>query len=158
MARTVKPIPRGYHTLTPALVVRDCAAAIEFYRKALGAEERSRVPGPDGKIMHAELVIGDSTLILADENPSMGAYAPRGDTRVPLTLNVYTDDARRVWQRAKAAGVDVQMELAEQFWGDLYGTFVDPYGFQWAIGQRVKDLTRDQIAKAQDAFFASQKA
>ncbi len=157
MARTVKAVPKGYHTVTPALVLRDCADAIDFYRKALGAEIKGRMTGPDGKIMHAEIVLGDSVIMLADEDPSRGVFAPTADHPVPTTLCIYTDDARRLWKRAVNAGVKVTMELDDQFWGDRYGTFEDPYGYKWAIGQRVKDLSDKEILQAQNEFVARAK-
>jgi uncharacterized glyoxalase superfamily protein PhnB len=155
MAGNVKRVPEGYHTVTPHLTVRGAAAAIEFYKKAFGAKELRRSPGPDGKsIMHAELQIGDSRLFLNDEFPGMGATSPLGLKGTPVTIHLYVEDADKLFQQAVSAGAKVAMPLADQFWGDRYGIVVDPSGHQWSIGSHIRDVTPEEMAKAAAAAFA----
>jgi uncharacterized glyoxalase superfamily protein PhnB len=149
----VKRVPEGFHRLTPHLVVRNAAAMIEFYKKAFGAVEKSRAPGPDGKsIMHAQLHIGDSILFLNDEFPEMGAFSPLSTKGTAVTLHLYVEDADKQFQQALAAGAEVVMPLADQFWGDRYGIVKDPSGHQWSIGSHMEDLTpaqmQERMAKA----------
>jgi uncharacterized glyoxalase superfamily protein PhnB len=155
---TVKPIPPGFHTVTPHLIVKDAAKAIDFYRRAFGAEELSRMPGPNGEIMHAQMRIGDSPIMLADEFPAMGARGPLALGGSPVTLHIYTDDADAVFARATAAGATVKMPLADQFWGDRYGQVTDPFGHVWSIGMHVKDMTPAEMKKAMGEAFAQQPA
>lgn len=129
MPRTpVKPIPEGMHTLTPHLVCHDAAAAIDFYKRAFGAEETMRLPGPGGKLMHAALRIGDSMLMLVDEFPDMGAVGPRQLGGSPVTIHLAVPDAEATMRRAEAAGAKVKMPVTDMFWGDLYGVLEDPFG------------------------------
>jgi PhnB protein len=149
----VKRVPEGFHRLTPHLVVRNAAAMIEFYKKAFGAVEKSRAPGPDGKsIMHAQLHIGDSILFLNDEFPEMGAFSPLSTKGTAVTLHLYVEDADKQFQQALAAGAEVVMPLADLFWGDRYGIVKDPSGHQWSIGSHMEDLTpaqmQERMAKA----------
>jgi len=149
----VKRVPDGFHRLTPHLVVRNAAAMIEFYKKAFGAVEKSRAPGPDGKsIMHAQLQLGDSILFLNDEFPEMGAFSPLSTKGTAVTLHLYVEDADKQFQQALAAGAEVVMPLADQFWGDRYGIVKDPSGHQWSIGSHMEDLTpaqmQERMAKA----------
>jgi PhnB protein len=156
MASPVKRVPQGYHTVTPHLVVRGGAEAIEFYKKAFGARELRRAPGPDGKsIMHAEIQIGDSRVFLNDEFPDMGAISPLGLKGSPVTIHLYVEDVDRVFQQAVQAGAKVGMPLADQFWGDRYGTIVDPFGHHWSIASHVKDMTPEEMQKAAAAAFAN---
>ena len=143
---TVKRVPDGFHRVTPHLTVRDAAKMIEFYKKAFGAIELGRAPGPDGKlILHAAIKIGDSIVFLNDEFPDMGAVAPQGGKSTPVTLHLYVEDADKQWQQALAAGAEVVMPIADMFWGDRYGIVKDPSGHQWSIAHHVKDLTPQQM-------------
>jgi PhnB protein len=148
-------IPKGWHSLTPYLTVNDATAALAFYKAAFGAEERSRSLGPDGKrIMHSELVIGDSVICVVDEFPEMGGKP--GAKRLggnPTTLQLWVNDARSAFERAVRAGARVTMPLADMFWGDRYGKVIDPFGNEWAIAQRLEELTPDQMRKRQEDFF-----
>ncbi len=143
----VKPVPDGYHTLTPYLVIRDAAKAIEFYEKAFGAKETFRMPGPGGKIMHAELQIGDSMLMLAEEMPEYGAKSPQALGGSPVNVFLYVEDADKVFNQAVAAGATVTMPLADQFWGDRYGKLADPFGHQWSVATHKEDVAPEEMAK-----------
>ncbi len=147
MAKAKQPIPDGFHTVTPHLIMKDAAGAIEFYKNAFGAEETSRVPGPDGKIMHAELKIGSSMLMIADEFPDMGSRGPQSIGGSPVTLHIYVDDVDALFDRAVKAGGKVTMPLADMFWGDRYGRLEDPFGHQWSIGTHTEDLTPEEIGQ-----------
>ena len=151
-----KAVPEGFHTVTAHLVVRDCARAIEFYKQAFGAEERVRMNGPGGKIMHAEIKIGDSIVMLGEEAPEWGSKGPQILGGTPVSLHVYSEDANASWKRATEAGATVAMPLADMFWGDRYGQVTDPFGHRWAIGQHLEDLTPEQIGQRQKEFFAKQ--
>jgi PhnB protein len=142
----VKRVPDGHHRVTAHLTVRDGAAMIDFYKKAFGAVENSRASGPDGKlIMHAMLRIGDSIVFLNDEFPEMGAQSPLALKGTPVTLHLSVEDADAQFQQALAAGAEVVMPLADQFWGDRYGIVKDPSGHHWSIGSHMEDLTPEQI-------------
>jgi PhnB protein len=154
MAKTVKRVPEGYHTLTPHLVVHGAAQAIEFYKKAFGAKELRRSPGPGGKLMHAELQIGNSRLMLNDDFPEMGAVSPQALKGTPVTIHIYVEDADAMFQQAVKAGAKVLMDLADQFWGDRYGVVTDPFGHHWSIGSHIKDLTPEELQKAGAAAMA----
>jgi PhnB protein len=143
----VKSVPDGYHTLTPYLVIRDAAKAIEFYEKAFGAKETFRMPGPGGKIMHAELQIGDSMLMLAEEMPEYGAKSPQALGGSPVNVFLYVEDADKVFNQAVAAGATVTMPLADQFWGDRYGKLADPFGHQWSVATHKEDVAPEEMAK-----------
>ncbi len=144
----VKPIPDGFRTLTPHIVVKGAAKAMDFYKKAFGAEEISRHAMPDGTILHALMRIGDSMLMLNDEFPQMGAKGPSTIGGTPVTLNLYVQDADKVWQQALAAGAKATMPIADQFWGDRYGIVTDPFGHAWSIATHKQDLTPDQLNAA----------
>ena len=150
----VKAIPEGYHTITPNLVVADAAKAIDFYKKAFGATEIARMPGPNGGIMHAELRIGDSVFMLGEEMPEMGAKGPKTLGGSPVSLYVYVENVDAAWDRAIKAGATTVMPLADMFWGDRAGWLEDPFGHKWALAQHVKDLTPEEMQKGQEAFFA----
>ena len=143
----VKPIPEGMHTITPHLTIKGAAKAIEFYKKAFGAQELSRHEVPGGAIMHASIRIGDSVLFLNDEFPQMGCASPQtiGGTSVVLTL--YVEDADKFFKRAVDAGAESKMPVADQFWGDRYGMVQDPFGHQWAIATRVENLTPEEMER-----------
>jgi len=155
MAASVKPIPEGFHTVTPSLVVRDGAKAIDFYKKALGAEERMRMAGPDGKIMHAELKIGDSIIFLTEENPQMTQVkSPQTLGGCTGTLNIYVPNVDEVFSRAISAGAKETMPVADQFWGDRWGNLVDPFGYSWGIATHKEDLSEQEVGKRAEEFFA----
>jgi uncharacterized glyoxalase superfamily protein PhnB len=149
----VKPIPEGMHTLTPNLVVRDCAKAIEFYKRAFGATEKSRMPAPDGKsIWHAELEIGDSVFYMNDEMPGMGQPAPTAERPVPVTMWLYVPDCDAAYERAVGAGAKSTMEPADMFWGDRCAGVADPYGYMWSFATRQKELTFEEMKRAGEEF------
>jgi PhnB protein len=161
MSKATRAVPEGYHTVTPHLVLDDCANAIEWYKKALGAEEGGRAVGPDGKIMHAELRIGNSRIMLND--PMMGAKGPKAFGGSPISMWLYVEDCDALFNRAVAAGGEVAYgamgQLQDQFWGDRTGTVKDPYGYTWTIATHKEDLTPEEMQQRQDAFmkqFASQ--
>ncbi len=149
------PIPEGHHTITPHLVVKGASEAIEFYKRAFGAEELSRMPfpGPDGqvKLGHAELQIGDSRLFLADEFPEQGATGPSGSS--PVTIHMYVTDADAVFDRAVKAGATRNMPPADMFWGDRYARVVDPFGHHWSIATHLEDLTPEQMQQRMATAF-----
>jgi PhnB protein len=151
----VRAIPEGFHTITPHLVVRGGAQAIDFYKKAFGAAELSRAPMPDGKLMHAHLKIGDSQLFLCDEFPEQGARSPLGLGGTPVTISLYVEDADAVFQQAVAAGAQVRMPPMDMFWGDRYGQVTDPFGHIWAIATHKEDLTPEEINQRAEAAFKS---
>jgi uncharacterized glyoxalase superfamily protein PhnB len=148
---SAKPVPDGYHTLTPFLTVRDAARAIEFYKNAFGAEVRGGVAkGPDGKVMHAELKIGDSIIMLSDEYPDFGALSPQSIGGSAMGLHIYLDGVDTAFDRAVKAGATVEMPVMDQFWGDRYGKLKDPFGHKWSIATHVKDLSMDEMKRAMD--------
>jgi len=148
----VKPIPEGYSTITPHIVCKDAAKAIDFYKKAFGAEERARMPGPGGTVMHAEIKIGDSIVMLGEENPQMGSRGPRSIGGSPVTLHLYVQDVDKAFERASKAGCKVTMPVMDMFWGDRYGRLEDPFGHHWSIATHKQDLTVEQITKAMPAM------
>jgi len=154
MATKLKAIPKGYHSVTPNLVVRDVAKAIDFYKKAFGAEEIARMPGPDGKVVHAELRIGDSIVMLGDERPDMGSKSPKAYGGSSVNFYLYFEDVDAAWKRAVDAGAKPTMPLADMFWGDRTGKLEDPFGHSWSPAEHVKDLTPEQLKKGAEAFFA----
>lgn len=143
----VKPIPDGYRTLTPYLIVADGSGAIGFYREAFGAEERMRLVRPDGKIGHAELTIGDSVIMLADEYPAHGALAPGHFGGSPVSLHLYVEDVDRVAAKAVAAGATLKHAAENQFYGDRLGTVVDPCGHTWHISTHIEDVSPEEIGR-----------
>jgi uncharacterized glyoxalase superfamily protein PhnB len=153
---SASPTPAGYHTVTPALIVRDAARAIEFYQRAFGAEELSRMPGPDGTIMHAEIRIGDSVVMLGEENEQWGTRSPLSTQGNPGSLHLYVPDADAAFARALEAGATVRYPLEDAFWGDRYGKVTDPFGHEWGIATHVKDLTPEEMQAAADAWMARQ--
>jgi uncharacterized glyoxalase superfamily protein PhnB len=154
MPKKAQAVPKGYHTVTPSLVIDGAATAIDFYKKALGAEELSRFPGPDGNIMHAEIRIGDSTLMLGDEMPDQGARGPKSRGGTSVSFFIYKEDVDAAWKRAIDAGAKPVMPLADQFWGDRAGCFEDPFGHQWWLAQHIQDLTPEELRKSAEAFFS----
>ena len=155
MTNQIKAVPEGHHTLTPHLIVKGADEAIEFYKKVFGAEEITRLPGPDGKsIMHAALQIGDSRLFLVEEFPQMGSGGPLSIGGTPVAIHVYVEDADAVFNRALASGAQVRMPLENAFWGDRYGQFTDPFGHRWSVATRKEELTPEEIGKRAQAAFA----
>ena len=151
---SVQAIPKGYHTITPFMTVRDAARAIEFYKQAFGAKERGVMKGPEGKIMHAELVIGDSIIMLADEFPEFGALSPQSTGGSGTGLHIYIEDVDSAFDRAVKAGATVEMPVADMFWGDRYGKLRDPFGHKWSIGTHKADLSMEEMKKGMDEALA----
>ncbi len=155
MTKARKAVPDGFHTVTPQLTLDNAAQAIDWYKKALGAQEVSRAVGPDGKIMHAELRIGDSPIMLNDA--MMGGKGPRAIGGSPASLWLYVEDCDALFNRAVSAGGQVAPgpmgKMADQFWGDRCGTFTDPHGYQWTIATHKEDLTREEMQRRQEEFM-----
>jgi PhnB protein len=151
----VKPIPEGYRTLTPYLAVDDATKAIEFYERAFGARERSRMPGPDGKIAHAEIVIGDSVVMLSDPFPQSTVKPPTQIGGTTAGLFMYVEDVDAAYRRAIDAGATETMAPADMFWGDRFGTVTDPFGHSWQIATHVEDLTPEEMAARGEEAMAS---
>ena len=156
-ARRARPVPNGYHTLTPALVMDNAAEAIEFYKRAFGAQELGRMTAPDGQsIWHAELQIGDSRLMLGDEFPDMsGTRAPKSLGGTASSLHLYVEDADAVFQRAVEAGATVSMPLTDAFWGDRYGKVTDPFGHLWGIATRQEEVSEEEMHRRAQAHAES---
>ena len=150
----VRPIPEGYHTLTPYLAVEDAARAIEFYKDAFGAEEIHRMPGPDGSIAHAELQIGDSKLMLSDPFPQSNVRPPSERGGPTASVFMYVDDADAVFEQAQTAGATVSMPLEDMFWGDRFGSLTDPFGHIWSIATHKEDLSEEEMAERSKAAMA----
>jgi PhnB protein len=143
----VKPIPENYPRVTPYLYVDGAAEAIEFYEKVLGATQRGRMDGPDGKVGHAELEVGDSMVMLADENPEMGVLGPKSVGGAPFALHVYVEDVDAVFQAALDAGATSLRDIEDQFYGDRSGQFQDPFGHRWSVASHVEDVPPDEMEK-----------
>jgi PhnB protein len=155
MAKAKKAVPEGHHTVTPHLILDNASHAIDWYKKALGAQEVARAVGPDGKIMHAEIRVGDSLIMLNDE--MSGGKSAKAIGGSPVSLWLYVEDCDALFNRAVAAGAKVPPgpmgQMADQFWGDRSGTFTDPHGFTWTIATHKEDLTPDEMKQRQDAFM-----
>jgi len=147
-ATKVKPIPDGMHSVTPHLVCDGAAAAIDFYKAAFGATEVARLPGPDGRLMHALITIGDSAVMLVDENPQFGLLAPKTLRGTPVRIHLYVPDADAFVARAVAAGARVIMPLADMFWGDRYGVLEDPCGHHWSVATHIRDVQAQEMSQA----------
>jgi PhnB protein len=154
----VKAIPEGYHVVTPYLTVRGAAQAIEFYQKAFGATPSVVMPSPDGKIMHAEIRIGDSVVMLADENPQMGNNSPQTLGGATAGIMLYTENVDQAFERAVKAGATAQMPPADMFWGDRFGSLVDPFGHKWSMATHIRDVSPDEMKKAQKEWEQSMAA
>jgi PhnB protein len=150
-----KPIPEGYHTVTPYLAVDDAAEAIEYYRKAFGAEERVRMETPDGNIGHAELAIGDSRVMLSDPFPQATTRSPKELGGTSVSVFMYVEDVDAVVKRAIDAGAKITMEVADQFWGDRFGSVIDPFGHSWSIATHVEDVPPEEMAERAKAAMAA---
>jgi uncharacterized glyoxalase superfamily protein PhnB len=156
MNKTVKPVPEDFRTITPHLVVRGVARAVEFYRQAFGAEELYRNLGPDGvSIMHSEMLLGDSRFFLNDEFPEHGVFAPDGQRGTGVTLHLYVPDVDAFHARAVAAGVEILLPLDNYFWGDRYFILKDPFGHRWSVASRIEDLSPAETHERAKAFLAS---
>jgi PhnB protein len=149
-----KPIPNGYHTVTPYLTVDNAKQAIDFYTRAFGAKEITRMDGPQGKISHAELKIGDSMLMLSDEMASNGARSPRSLGGSPVNIFLYVEDVDTVFGRAKDAGAKVDMPLEDMFWGDRYAKVTDPFGHSWSLATHKEDVAPAEMQKRAQAAIA----
>lgn len=146
MPTPVKPIPNGYTTVTPYLKIKGASQAIEFYKKAFGAEELFRMPMPDGKVGHAELKIGNSFIMLGDEAPQWGVFGP-GEKGAGVGIHLYVENCDALMERAVAAGAKVSMPLADMFWGDRFGKVVDPFGHEWSIATHKEDVSPEECAR-----------
>jgi PhnB protein len=147
MTNPVKPIPEGYHSATPYLIVKDAARAIEFYKRAFGATELLRMAAPGGKIGHAEIKIGDSPIMLADEVPDMGALSPESLGGTPVSILLYVEDVDAVFNQAIAAGAKVQRPVKDQFYGDRTGGVTDPFGHIWYVATHKEDVSPEEMRK-----------
>ncbi len=154
----VKPIPEGYHTATPYLVVKGVAAALAFYKKAFGATELMRMDGPGGCIMHAEFKIGDSPIMIADEFPDMGYRGPAALGGTPVSIMLYVEDVDARFNQAVAAGAKVQRPVADQFYGDRTGNLVDPFGHMWTLGTHKEDLSPEEMNRRFEEHMKQQGA
>ena len=147
MTSSVRPIPEGYHSLTPYLIVNDAAGAIAFYKKAFGAAELLRMPAPGGRVGHAEVRIGDSRIMLADEFPDMGARGPKAFGGSPVSLHLYVEDVDATTRRAIAAGATELRPVKDQFYGDRLGSVTDPFGHVWHISTHKEDVPVDELKR-----------
>jgi PhnB protein len=157
MSKSPQPIPPGHENLIPHLVCDRCSEAIEFYKKAFGAEEVGRVPAPDGRIMHAALRIGNSFVFLVDDFPEFcggKSESPKSLKGTPVTIHHYVENCDAAIKRAQDAGATVSMPAQDMFWGDRYGMVTDPFGHKWSFGTRIKDLTREEMRAAMKDAFA----
>jgi uncharacterized glyoxalase superfamily protein PhnB len=155
MAKAKKPIPEGFHSVTPQLTLENAAQAIDWYKKAFGAEERARATGPDGKILHAEVRIGDSSIMVNDA--MMGGKGPKAMGGSPASFWIYVPDCDALFKRAVGAGGQVAPgpmgQMGDQFWGDRCGTLTDPHGYRWTIATRKEDLTPQEMKQRQDEWM-----
>jgi len=146
----MKPIPEGMHTVTPHLICAGAADAIEFYKKAFGAVELTRMPGPDGKIMHASIRIGDSVVMLNEEMPEWGSFGPKHLKGSPVTIHLYVENVDAVFEQAVRTGAKITMPIDDMFWGDRYGKLEDPFGHQWSVGTHMRDPSLEEMQKAME--------
>jgi PhnB protein len=153
----VKPIPAGYHSITPYLIVDDASRAIDFYKQAFGATEDMRMPKPDGKIAHAELSVGDSKIMLADEYPEMGYRSPKSIGGAGVSLMLYIEKVDDVFKRAVAAGAKELQGVKDQFYGDRSGTLQDPFGHVWTVATHVEDVPPEEMGRRAEEFMKSAK-
>jgi PhnB protein len=147
MTTAVKPIPEGYHSVTPYLILSGASDAIAFYKKALGAQEVMRLADPGGKVHHAEIRIGDSRIMLADEHPEIQALSPKTIGGSPVSIHLYVEDVDVAVERAVGAGAKLTRPVADQFYGDRVGGIEDPFGYRWFIATHKEDLTTDEIRR-----------
>jgi PhnB protein len=144
----VKPVPEGMHTVTPHLTCAGAADAIDFYKRAFNAQEMARLKGPDGKLMHGMIRIGDSTVMLVDEYPDYGSFGPKSLKGSPVTIHLYVEDVDAFVQRAVDAGAKITMPLADMFWGDRYCRLDDPFGHHWSVATHIRDATPEEMQEA----------
>lgn len=154
----VKPIPEGYRTVTPYLTVRGADRAIDFYKRAFGAQEKFRMPGPGGKIMHAEIQVGDSMIMLSEEFPEMGSLSPQALNGSPVGIFLYVEDVDAVFQQAVAAGAKPEMPPQDMFWGDRFGKLADPFGHKWQLATHKEDVAPEEMERRAAAFSKSVSA
>lgn len=152
MPKKVKSIPKGYTSVTPYMTHKNTAEAIKLYQKAFGAKVMTKMTGPGGKVMHAEILIGNAIVMMGDEWPGMGPTAPTKDAPSPMNLFIYTEKVDSAFKKAIKAGCEVEMPLADQFWGDRYGKLKDPFGYTWAMGEHIEDVTPAEMKKRQKAW------
>jgi PhnB protein len=155
---SVKPIPEGYHSVSPYITVQDSAKAIDFYKRAFGATEHSRMQGPDGRMVHAEIKIGDSMIMLADETPMNESKSPQSVGGTTVNLFLYVTDVDSVYNRAVSAGAKAVAQPQDMFWGDRYGKLTDPFGHSWSLATHKEDVSHDEMKKRSEAFFAKMAA
>ncbi|MBI2494574.1 MAG: VOC family protein [Candidatus Rokubacteria bacterium] len=156
MTKATRPIPEGYHSVTPYLTVKDAARAIDFYARAFGAQELMRMAGPGGRgVVHAELRIGDSVVMLSDEMPESACRAPQTLGGATGYLFLYVPDVDAACKRAVDAGAKVRMPVTDMFWGDRFGKLTDPFGHEWGLATHTEDLSPEEIGQRAAAFFAS---
>jgi PhnB protein len=153
MTESVAKAPEGMQTITPHIVVSDATAATDWYKHVLGAEERSRIEVPGGKLMQVELWFGDSAVMLADEFPELGVLSPLSVGGTATVLHLYTNDVDALWKRAVDAGAEVRQPLQDVFWGERYGQITDPFGHRWGLAQHLRSVPREEIAEAAAAMF-----
>ncbi|MBP1716698.1 MAG: Glyoxalase/bleomycin resistance protein/dioxygenase [Deltaproteobacteria bacterium] len=150
-----KSIPEGFHSVTPVFVVKDARKAIEFYKRAFGAEELFVMPGPNGKgVMHAEVKIGNSILMMGEENPQEPCKSAETMGGSPVSFYMYVENADEAFRKALAAGAEIRMSVEDMFWGDRAGTVLDPFGYSWTLATHIKDPTPEEIQEGAKAFFA----
>lgn len=154
MSKQVRPVPEGYATITPNLVCRDAARAIEFYKSAFGAKELHRAPGPNGEILHSVLQLGDSKFFVNDPMTKTQVATPGQGASNPTYLHVYVPDADSLFKKAVSAGARVDLPIQDMFWGDRYGMVTDPFGQQWGIATHIEDVAPEEMKRRQEAFFA----
>lgn len=148
-------IPEGYRTVTPMLMFKDTRKAIEFYKRAFGAEERYAMPGPDGNgVMHAELMIGNSIVMMGDEHPQQSCKSAETAGGSPVSFYLYVENVDEAFRTATGAGAKVDMEVQEMFWGDRMGSVTDPFGYSWSLATHTRDLTPEEIRQGAEEFFA----
>ena len=145
--RRVQPIPAGYHSITPYLIINGAAAALEFYKNAFGAKEKVRMPAPGGRIGHAEIMVGTSHVMLADENPEMGARAPQPGSSSPVSILLYVKDVDAAFERAVSSGARIERPVEDQFYGDRAGTLIDPYGHRWHIHTHIEEVSPKEMQR-----------
>ncbi len=153
MTESIAKAPEGMHTITPHIVVSDATAATDWYRQVLGAEERSRIEVPGGKLMQVELWFGDSAVMLADEFRELGVLSPLSVGGTATVLHLYTNDVDALWKRAVDAGAEVRQPLQDVFWGERYGQITDPFGHRWGLAQHLRSVPREEIADAVATMF-----
>lgn len=151
----VKPIPEGYHSVTPMFMFKDCRKAIEFYKNAFGAQERYVMPGPDGNgVMHAEIMVGNSIIMMGDEMPMEHCKSAETMGGSPISFYIYVDNVDAAFRRAVEAGAKPQMQVEEMFWGDRAGSVVDPFGYNWMLATHTRDLSDEEIREGAKEAFA----